>query len=78
MQVSRQILEITSSTLSIQLPETFINHKVEIIILTLDETKNTQSIKKHRIPPASIAGKAKILGDLVEPIFPEQDFECLN
>lgn len=43
-----------------------------------DFAENIQPIKKHRTPPASIAGKAKILGDLVEPIFPEQDIECLN
>ena len=37
-----------------------------------------QQMQKKRMPPAAIAGKANILTDLVEPIFLEQDFECLN
>jgi len=33
--------------------------------------------KKRRTPPASIAGKGKILGDIVSPIVNEEEWECL-
>lgn len=33
---------------------------------------------KRRFPPNSIAGKGKTLGDIVSPIVPEEDWECLK
>ena len=33
---------------------------------------------KRRFPPDSIAGKGKTLGDIVSPIVPEEDWECLK
>jgi hypothetical protein len=33
---------------------------------------------KRRSPPASIAGKGKTLGDIVNPIVDEEDWECLK
>jgi hypothetical protein len=41
------------------------------------ENKETLS-KKRRQPPESIAGKAKIMGDLTEPCCDIEDFECLK
>ncbi|NJM67655.1 MAG: hypothetical protein HC851_19270 [Acaryochloris sp. RU_4_1] len=32
----------------------------------------------RRSPPPSIAGKGKTLGDIVSPIVPEEDWECLK
>ena len=34
--------------------------------------------KKRRFSPNSIAGKGKTLGDIVSPIVPEEDWECLK
>ena len=31
-------------------------------------------MKKHRIPPLALAGKVKILGDIVSPIVDEEDW----
>lgn len=45
-----------------------------IIITILEETAPPQ----RRTPPAAIAGKAKTIGDLIAPIVPEADWECLN
>lgn len=33
---------------------------------------------KRRFPPDSIAGKGRTIGDIVNPIVPEEDWECLN
>lgn len=51
----------------------------EIINIALHELiKNHQSVNKRRQPPLSIAGKGKIIGDLTEPCFASEDFECLK
>ncbi len=33
---------------------------------------------KRRIPPASMASKVKIFGDIVSPIVDEEDWQCLK
>ena len=38
----------------------------------------TQDISRRRSPPAHLAGKVKILGDIVSPIVDEEDWECLK
>ena len=51
----------------------------EIIDIALHELiKNRQTLDKRRQPPASIAGKGKIIGDLTEPSVAIEDFECLK
>ena len=51
----------------------------EIINSALHELiKNHQPIDKRRQPPVSIAGKSKIIGDLIEPCVAIKDFECLK
>ena len=51
----------------------------EIINLALHELiKNHQAVNKRRQPPVSIAGKGKIIGDLIEPCVDNEDFECLK
>ncbi|WP_019503217.1 hypothetical protein [Pleurocapsa sp. PCC 7319] len=46
------------------------------VIVTIVE--DTSLPVKRRVPPASIAGKGKTLGNLVEPIVSEQDWQCLQ
>lgn len=48
---------------------------LEIVIARL---QLNQAPKKRRQPPASIAGKAKILGDLIAPCTDVEDVECLK
>jgi len=40
--------------------------------------ENINPLPKRRIPPVSIAGKGKTLGDLVSPIVNTEDWECLR
>ncbi|WNZ26480.1 hypothetical protein HJG54_07225 [Leptolyngbya sp. NK1-12] len=51
-----------------------------VIVTVLEETvlEETVPCVTRRVPAAAIAGKAKILGDLVSPIVDEQDWECLR
>lgn len=46
-----------------------------IIVTILEETTLPT---KRRTPPASIAGKGRTLGEIVSPIVPEEDWECLK
>lgn len=51
----------------------------EIINIALHEfIQNHQTVDKRRQPPVSIAGKGKIIGDLIEPSVASEDFECLK
>ncbi len=52
------------------------NIKSARIIVTVLEDYTHR--KKKRTPPAALAGKAKILGDIVGPIVDEEDWECLK
>ncbi|GJD15243.1 hypothetical protein RIVM261_001990 [Rivularia sp. IAM M-261] len=49
-----------------------------IIVTILEEGVKNVAPVKRRIPPASMAGKVKILGDIVSPIVDEEDWECLK
>jgi hypothetical protein len=49
-----------------------------VIITILEETPPTTKQTMHRVAPAAIAGKGETLGDLVNPIVNEQDWECLK
>ncbi len=53
-----------------------LNSIVDIALRELIE--NHQPARVRRQPPTSIAGKAKILGDLIEPCVAAEDFECLK
>ena len=77
MQVQRQFIDVKDRRLVIELPESFINHRVEIITLTLDEDLPMPA-KPRRQPHPDIAGKGQTLGDLVAPIVDENDWECLR
>ncbi|MCP5426357.1 MAG: hypothetical protein H6970_15025 [Gammaproteobacteria bacterium] len=75
MQVKRQILDVTSCQVIIDLPESFVNHRVELIALTLDDV---DTAPKRRKPHPEIAGKGHTHGDLIGPLVAEDDWECLN
>lgn len=50
-------------------------NSARIIVTILEDTNQPP---KRRTPPVSIAGKAKTLGDIISPIIPEEDWECLS
>ncbi len=76
MQVERQVLEVRNRRLVIDLPESFVNHRVEVIALTLDD--DTPVALGRRRPHPEIAGKGKTVGDLISPVVDERDWECLT
>ena len=55
------------------LPKSFVNHRVEILIPTLDDAQPVNSGKK-RAPPPQFAGRVKELGDVMSSV-PPADWE---
>ena len=76
MQVERQFIEVKQRQVVIELPESFINHRVEVIALTVDEGE--PELPKRRRPHPDIAGKGRTLSDLVSPVVDDADWECLK
>jgi hypothetical protein len=69
MQVQRLIETVTSPRLVIDLPGSFVNHRVEILVVTLDESESVQ-LHKKRMPPPQFAGKVRELGDVMSSVPP--------
>lgn len=67
MQVARSIETLHSSRLVVDLPESFVNHKIEILVVTLDEKELPASSKKRHAPP-QLAGKAVELGNVFSSV----------
>jgi len=64
MQVQRTIQTVDTPHLLIEVPSSFVHRKVEILVITLDET-DSQPTRKRRIPPPQFAGRVKELGDVM-------------
>ena len=76
MQVERLYLDVTQQKVVLELPASFVNHRVEVIALTVDEL--TPPTTKRRRPHPTIAGKGRTLGDLITPVVDDEDWECLK
>lgn len=53
-----------------------VNAIVNLALQELVEKHKNQG--QRRFPPNSIAGKTRIMGDLITPCFTAEDFECLK
>jgi hypothetical protein len=68
MEVERRIEQLIGRQLVLELPEAFENHRVEVIVLTIDD-----EIRSDRRPHPAIAGKMKIHGEIFDSA-PEGDW----
>ncbi|MCW5638488.1 MAG: hypothetical protein KIT28_05955 [Rubrivivax sp.] len=66
MQVQRKIIDVRDTQVVIELPQSFVNRRVEVIALTMDETPEAALVR--RLPSPAIARKGRTLGDLIAPI----------
>jgi hypothetical protein len=69
MQVERQFIEVKQRQVMIELPESFINHRVEVIVLTVDQGE--PEVPKRRRPHPDISGKGRTFGELVSSVVKE-------
>jgi hypothetical protein len=67
MQVQRRIIDVTDTQVVIELPSSFVNRRVELIALTVDDEASPPSPRPVRRPSPMIAGKGRTLGDIVGP-----------
>lgn len=72
MQVQRIVKDVTSRQLVIDLPESFINEQVEVIVLTLD--REVEPAKVRRRPPPELRSTV-ILRDILEPVISAEEWE---
>ena len=63
MQIQRYYADIQSTRLTIELPESFLNHEIEVVVSILDD--KSRILRK---PHPDIAGKLIIKGDLFDSV----------
>jgi len=73
MQIQRTIQTLDTSHLVIELPASFVNRNVEILVITLDESE-PQIAKKRRVPPPQLAGRVKEFSDVLSSV-PSEDWD---
>lgn len=66
MQVQRKIIDVHDTRVLLDLPQSFVNDRVEFLALTVDE--DAEPAMQRRQPSPAIYGKGKTLGDLIRPI----------
>ena len=72
MQVQRKIIDVHDTQVVLELSESFVNHRVEVIALTVDEEPSTPV--QRRQPSPAIFAKGRTLGDIVSPIIDPEDW----
>ena len=74
MEVERRIEQLVGRKLVLELPESFENRQVEVIVLTMEGEPATPA---KRVPHPDLAGKIVIHGDIFDSV-PLEDFEILK
>lgn len=77
MQAQKLLLKTNAQGKLEGLPVFMPNQTVELILLFNEE--NTPVAKRvYRKPPTELAGKIKILGDIISPVIEENDWDALK
>ncbi|WP_295577915.1 hypothetical protein [uncultured Lamprocystis sp.] len=74
MQATRLIVETNEHGQIIYLPPLSPGVRMEAIFFVLDEPP----VSRQRQPPPDIAGKGRILGDIIAPVSDPDDWEALR
>ncbi|MCI5218464.1 MAG: hypothetical protein D3914_04560 [Candidatus Electrothrix sp. LOE2] len=75
MQARKMFLETDRHGRLVSQPELPPNVRVEAIFLVPEKKRKG---KKRRKPSPVIAGKGKIIGDIISPVSPPEDWEVLQ
>ncbi|MBI5591210.1 MAG: hypothetical protein HY881_12080 [Deltaproteobacteria bacterium] len=76
MQAEKILLETDQYGRLLQQPRLPPNARMEAIFLLLEDIR--QGSKAERKPSTKIMGKGKILGDIMAPVVPPEDWEALQ
>ena len=77
MQAQKLLLKTNSQGKLEGLPVFMPNQTVELILLFNEEITSVAK-QIYRKPPAELAGKIKILGDIISPVIEENDWDALK
>jgi len=77
MEAVRRIAQVKNGMLTLSMPESFNELEVEVIVLPSAGTAISPTPIVPRPSPA-IAGKGRILGDIMAPAVPEDDWNVLK
>jgi hypothetical protein len=65
MKTRRFITKANTSQIQIDLPDSMLNKKIEVLVIALEDAKNNKKTRKRR-PPNELAGKVKEIGNVME------------
>lgn len=72
MQVQRRIIDVHETRVVLDLPESFVNRRVEVIALTMDDEPAAQPVIRE--PHPDLFGKGRTVGDLTAPVVDPEDW----
>ena len=80
MEAVRQITQLENDILTVRLPESFRAKRVEVIIMPIDDAvlsneQNTAGVRRRTSP--KLKG-TRIIGDIMSPVVPENDWDALK
>ncbi len=76
MEAVRQLAQVKNGMLTLRMPESFNEQEVEVIILPSAGQRGAVQVAPR--PSPKIAGKGRILGDIMAPAVPEGDWDVLK
>ncbi len=76
MQIQRILQTVDTQNLVIQVPESFVNRQVEILVITFNEAEAKAPLR-CRVPPLRLFGQAKDKGDVISSV-PAEDWGKLS
>ncbi|HMO46563.1 MAG TPA: hypothetical protein PKB14_11105 [Rubrivivax sp.] len=74
VEVQRRIIDVSGTRVVLELPASFVNRRVEVIALTVDDDTVSPEPRSVRRPSPLIAGKGRTLGDIVGPVVDPSDW----
>lgn len=75
MEAIRRIEQVKGNQVTLTLPDHFRGKRVEVIVLPVEEAPTDQGIRRRASPAV---GDTRILGDIVAPAVPEEDWDALR
>ena len=79
MEAIREITQIENNLLTLRLPLSFKAKRVEVIVMPAEETvmSSEGEAKVQRKPSPKLKG-TRIIGDIMSPAAPEEDWDALK
>lgn len=78
MEAIRHITQLDDDILSLKLPESFKAQRVEVIVMLAFEDDRTEQQSAPRRRPSPRLTGTRIIGDIMSPVVPENDWDALQ